>query len=444
LLKLLEDIAAVIGDALAPLVKRLVGLEKSLDGIAHPGPVIEAAVEPIVSRLAEVEARKETDPRPVIAEALAPIEGRIAAAEAKPDLAPEIAEAKRLATEGLASIEQQLAAFDVRARGFVERLAPIEARLDIVEDRRDLSQDIAEVKLALADAIMPIEARIAAVEERSIPEPVDPTPAIEKAVAPILARLDAAEEHDGIERSAIEEALCAMADRVKAVEQRPVPEPVDSALAIKEAVTPIMARIQAIEEIEIPLVDPQPAIDKAVADLLARIKAIESRTPTDGRDATQIEILHAIDLSKRHTRGTHARHRGGVIRAFRDTSPVDSSGLEAAGWDVVMNGISECEIEVDETGRNFTRRETLTDGRTIEAKWHTPAMVHRDVWAGGQYEHGDVVTWGGSQWHATKDTTAKPGDESKDWRLVVKAGRDGRDGQGPPQKRLPVIVDPTR
>lgn len=149
-----------------------------------------------------------------------------------------------------------------------------------------------------------------------------------------------------------------------------------------------------------------------------------------GRDATQLEVLHAIDLAKPHPRGTHARHAGGVIRAFRDTGPLDPAlGLEAAGWHVVLNGVAECTLSVDDTGRHFKRRELMTDGRSVELAWYTPAMVHRGVWTGGEHKHGDVVTWAGSQWHAQQDTATKPGDADSHWQLVAKRGRDGKDGR---------------
>ncbi len=39
------------------------------------------------------------------------------------------------------------------------------------------------------------------------------------------------------------------------------------------------------------------------------------------------------------------------------------------------------------------------------------------------YKRGDLVTFEGSMWHATRDTIEEPG-ASKDWQLAVKKGRD--------------------
>jgi len=48
---------------------------------------------------------------------------------------------------------------------------------------------------------------------------------------------------------------------------------------------------------------------------------------------------------------------------------------------------------------------------------------------GKSYDVGNLVTWGGSMWHANDTTTTKPGEGSKDWTLTVKRGRDGKDGR---------------
>jgi integrin beta 3 len=59
-----------------------------------------------------------------------------------------------------------------------------------------------------------------------------------------------------------------------------------------------------------------------------------------------------------------------------------------------------------------------------------PFQKHQGVYQDGKsYVQGDVVTWAGSEWHCQTPTTTKPGDGSRDWLLVVKRGRDGKDGR---------------
>jgi hypothetical protein len=59
----------------------------------------------------------------------------------------------------------------------------------------------------------------------------------------------------------------------------------------------------------------------------------------------------------------------------------------------------------------------------------TPGLQYLGVHVDGkQYERGDLVTWAGSAWHCNEGTTTKPGEGSKAWTLMVKRGRDGKDG----------------
>lgn len=73
------------------------------------------------------------------------------------------------------------------------------------------------------------------------------------------------------------------------------------------------------------------------------------------------------------------------------------------------------------------------DGRTLklgERSFRLPVVIYRGVYVEGRlYEHGDQVTWAGSQWHANEDTESKPGDGNPAWTLAAKKGRDGRDGK---------------
>jgi hypothetical protein len=59
----------------------------------------------------------------------------------------------------------------------------------------------------------------------------------------------------------------------------------------------------------------------------------------------------------------------------------------------------------------------------------TPGLSFEGVYQDGKsYDLGHLVTYGGSSWHCNEPTTTKPGDGSKAWTLMVKRGRDGKDG----------------
>jgi integrin beta 3 len=98
-----------------------------------------------------------------------------------------------------------------------------------------------------------------------------------------------------------------------------------------------------------------------------------------------------------------------------------------------VDGLGFDDIEVTHDGERgfiftFVRGET----RKTFGAFIVPAMIYRGVFADGtEYQRGDVVTWGGSMWHAKEVTSAKPGEAapaSRAWTLAVKAGRDGKAG----------------
>ncbi len=76
------------------------------------------------------------------------------------------------------------------------------------------------------------------------------------------------------------------------------------------------------------------------------------------------------------------------------------------------------ELEKSRTSEVAQLRELLT------AK---SAVAYRGVWRPGGYKAGDMVTHGGSMWHANRDTDESPAAGSGTWTLAVKKGRDGKD-----------------
>jgi len=108
------------------------------------------------------------------------------------------------------------------------------------------------------------------------------------------------------------------------------------------------------------------------------------------------------------------------------------------GRDGISLGLEHLQPQGDYDPETKTLTMTFTDGTiTKQVRWDgVPFVVYRGVYEDGkQYRAGDVVTWGGSGWVAKQDTAAKPGlstPESRAWQLAIKAGRDGKQGpQGP-------------
>ncbi len=157
-------------------------------------------------------------------------------------------------------------------------------------------------------------------------------------------------------------------------------------------------------------------------------------TPKDGdpgqpgRDSLEIDILPSVDPAKSYPRGTFACYEGGLIRAIRNTEPIKES-LFAAGWAVVIEGVSMFEVRQSEDLRSFSIRACRTSGTTETNEFRFPVLIYRGIFQEGmEYRRGDCVTWAGSAWHCEEESTKdKPGDGATDWRLMVKQGRPGKD-----------------
>lgn len=113
----------------------------------------------------------------------------------------------------------------------------------------------------------------------------------------------------------------------------------------------------------------------------------------------------------------------------RTPGPQGPAGTDGFGFD---------DLDLVETEQGVMLRFTRGD---VVKDFRLPIVTDRGVFKEGvEYHKGDGVTWGGSFWIAQCDAGDKP-DTGKGWRLAVKKGRDGKDGQiKPPPKGGPVKV----
>lgn len=155
--------------------------------------------------------------------------------------------------------------------------------------------------------------------------------------------------------------------------------------------------------------------------------AKDGRDGEPGKDALEAKILRDIDPSRSYAKGTYAIYDGAWIQAKRVTGPI-SDGLEAAGWEVLLEYPSIVQMGFADDLRTFTVVAKTATGKRIEETVKIPVVLDRGVWKEGNYERGDAVTSAGSMWIAQCDTKESPG-ISADWRLSVKRGRDGKDGR---------------
>ncbi|TCP78325.1 hypothetical protein EC849_102160 [Pseudomonas putida] len=187
---------------------------------------------------------------------------------------------------------------------------------------------------------------------------------------------------------------------------------VDAVKSAVEALPPAEPGVSVTAE------DLRPVIAEEVAKALEAITIPKDGEP--GRDALQLEILPEIVTDKSYTRGTYAKHLGGLWRSFERTY-----GMK--GWECIVEGLSSASVE--QSGeRGFELALVLSSGGEVRKCLDLPVMIYRGVFAPGDYAPGDTVTWGGSLWHCDCATSDKPGElGSKGWRLAVKRGRDGKD-----------------
>ena len=152
---------------------------------------------------------------------------------------------------------------------------------------------------------------------------------------------------------------------------------------VREATTPLLARIDALEAREMPASIRSGMIDKNGCLVLTR---------SDGETINVGEVVGKDGADGRH-------------------------GLSAEDVDATI----------------------LEDGRTVEFSLRQgeyeyafelgfAVPMYRGVFVDGDtYDPGDLVTWGGSLWHCNAQTQDKPSGDS--WTLAVKKGRDGRDAK---------------
>lgn len=151
--------------------------------------------------------------------------------------------------------------------------------------------------------------------------------------------------------------------------------------------------------------DVEPLIDAIVAKKVAALPPPKEGAPgRDGRDVDLALVNAAIAEAVRREVSAIPKPRDGV------------DGFTPDDFDASLA----------EDGR--TVKFTLRAGeREITRAVKLALTQYRGIWREGDYEAGDVVTWAGSAFVATRDTKSKP-ETDDSWRLFVKRGRDGKDG----------------
>lgn len=236
---------------------------------------------------------------------------------------------------------------------------------------------------------------------------------VKAAVTPVMARLDALEK------------------RLDAL-----PAPVDGKDADPEAVAALVraeikADLAALRDAvsAIPAVPELPDIPAMVADAVAEaVKTIPA--PQDGKDGAPGEKgdpgrdgLDVKDLFRAEGGRLVAVMSDGTTKDLGCFVGADGKdGRDGADGKDGADGLGfdDMDFEVKD-GRLFAvfRRGDLVKEARL------PGISYRGGWKAGEYLIGDSVTHAACQWIAIEDTDERPGD-GKAWQLAVRKGRDAR------------------
>lgn len=331
--------------------------------------------------------------------------------------------------------ETQKAILAAAGRYIRRLLGGVEKRIKALEDRQD---EIPALVQRAVDAIpRPQDGRSVTVEDvepllRSMvdslppPEPGksvtldDIRPVVEEAVTRAVEAIPAPKDGTSVDPDEVR----AMVDQAVSA----IPAPKDG----KDADPAVIERMVADAVAALPR--PRdgrdgPTKEEVRGMIDAAVAAIPK--PQDGKSVTVEEVLDAVmpRLQDRfEARLAEAaldfeRRAQGVLERAIAAIPKPQDGRD--GLDLRHFKAEQ----VDE--RTVTL--TLTDGeRTEHVHLTFPVVIDRGVFSevgkpgGGRYEKGDGVTFGGSFWIAQVDDPQGVPGLTKDWRLAVKKGRDGK------------------
>lgn len=284
------------------------------------------------------------------------------------------------------------------------------------------------VRLYFAQAITPLTARLDATDRRlddqvrSAREPATPDldgimsafdKAIERATAPLLDRSRVLELEVQTLKAELRSQTEAVSDLRSAPPERTVPAFDEKAfgeglaeagkLHVTQALMPLQERLEALEARS---TEPAVGLTGAVID-------------RDGGLVLTLSNGSQQDVGQVVGRSVEPDAVAAMVRAEVARIPAPKDGF---GFDDLS-----AQLAADERTLllRFTRGDEVKEFPLV-----MPVVLDRGVFREGTtYEKGDACTFGGSLWIAQDRTSAKPDALASGWRLAVKRGRDGKDGE---------------
>ena len=162
--------------------------------------------------------------------------------------------------------------------------------------------------------------------------------------------------------------------------------------------------------------DVMTVIDGAIVPLLARLAAADARIA---------DLERRLDESTGGLTAVRDRLADVELRAAQP-GPAGPAGVPGPAGADGLDGFGFDDLQLDYDGqRTITVRFSRAD-RVAVFPLSVPWPLYQGTYVAGQdYARGDVVTSGGSAWHAHASTRERPG-EHPSWQLMVQRGKHGR------------------
>ena len=162
----------------------------------------------------------------------------------------------------------------------------------------------------------------------------------------------------------------------------------------------------------------------AVAPYVATIAVLESRLAD--------VLAHVATLERREADLLALRERVAVVEARPPIpGPAGRDGLDGRPGQPGQDGVGFDNVEASFDGDRTIALKFIKGDATTTVPIVPPIPKYQGTYQTAKsYGVGDVVTWAGSSWYCRQPTQAKPDAGTSAWQLMVKRGRDGRDGKG--------------
>lgn len=299
-------------------------------------------------------------------------------------LAPVISAA---VAKAVAPLKEQIAQRDDRIADLVKRLdelpVPVAPDLEAIAKLVQLPEVKDGASVSMEDDVLPVLKMLVRDAVEAIPKP-EPEKVDLEALAKSAAAL-VEKPQDG-KSLTVEDVRPMLEDMVKAL-----PKPENGKDANMAELKLHLGEL--VKSIEVPQPQPAPTVDEVAATFERRFSDLTLSWERQARDTFE----KAADRMPKPADG-------------RDAIPLEGFDLSLA-----------------DDGRTLTVK--MQAGETvIEKSVKIAAVLDRGIFKQeGTYEKGDGVTYGGCYWIATVDGPEGVPGVSKDFRLAVKKGRDGKD-----------------